>query len=113
VASGRVTVVAALLEPFKDLPRTIYLPECDFQIVLRFKSDHRQFTPCSTISRIPTEPSSYATPKGGSDAHQSCRMRLRAAYRDLFRRSGSSLSVPLSRMPAANREHLWDRREIV
>jgi len=28
----------------------------------------------------------------------------------LFRRSGSSLSVPLSRMPAANRKHLWDRR---
>src|SRR5208282_2926764 len=52
-----------------------------------------------------------ATPKGGfDDAYQSRRMRLRAAYRELCRRSGSSLSVPLSRMPAANREHLWDRR---
>ena len=37
-------------------------------------------------------------------------MRLRTAYRELFRRSGSSLSVPLPRMSAANREHLWDRR---
>src|SRR4029077_20471251 len=99
-----------LLESFEDLPEPHILPQRDFQIVLRFQSHHRQFTPCSAISRIPTRPSSCATPKGRSDAHQRRRMRLRAAYSELFRRSGSNLSVPLSRMPAANREHLWDRR---
>src|SRR4029077_9676772 len=92
--------------PRGDLPEPFILPECDFQIVLRFQSHHRQFTPCSRSQAS----RSAATPKGGSDTHQSSRMRLRAAYRELFRRSHSRLSVPLSLMPAANREHLWDRR---
>jgi hypothetical protein len=45
--SGKVN----LLEPFEDLPEPFILPECGFQIVLRFQSHHRQFTPYSTILR--------------------------------------------------------------
>jgi hypothetical protein len=33
-----------------------------------------------------------------------------ATYRELFGRSGPNLPLSLSRMPAANREHLRDRR---
>ena len=98
---------ADLVEPFEDLLEPPILPERDFEIVQRFLSHGRQFT-SSSIELFPTVVS--ATSKGGSDAHQGCRMRLRATYRELFGRSGPNLPLSLSRMSSANRIHLRDCR---